>query len=786
MVLNASSGISNEPTEDHGLDDFDDKVENLGVSDMADKINAQNAALNPGHKAGVRGLFLSNRGWAALRLPGGRSGQRGEFWNSLASFIPFWSGTTIRDSPYKQMITAGMWQRYINNMDPLDDALEINAPYSPEEALTLRAFCEEWGNVDPGHVAFRQRLINHPSTNEADAILKGNMVYDICTRQIRLRTSPDDGRRGNNPIPIRLAHDILSSIPFREYNFYTLNSIHAEEGPSIYRDFLSRYIRLTATEVSMVEELENGIRAGGRGYANMSTSLTGDASEAYAIMQQTVEAMELGDTVTVRANLNALVAAPYNYQSAAMNINLSSPAGGKFVTPNQVVYVQFNEGKLGAKKKNQTLETHLMYRQGRDTSGNAITLATNTDNKGKVTIDSNTPEGFYMEIEDNGIGIKGTWEIFKIGDNKNIRRANQDDQALALSRLIGGFNAFDENARDFRAGEEEGPRRSAGRDRRPRGPRNARENPRSNVPFDGAARLEEIQRERRAELGKRLESFAAKFLDQRLEKVMESQRPDTGARFVSGKGVVQTASFRFQIEQPTIIDRYNYLVDEVNRVINLQSSNPDFIGVVDATHFIEKTLGVLYNGQFEIRDSYTHPATHKDKIVFNFTPNSEVRSNRFGGQGTMGRGSFIQVQLLPKTQVEFTGKHKGKKNATQFWEQGGTKVSDSTGLAGVFSGGPSNDGYFIKTAIHKRTGKPVPWLIALPRKSFEAFTDSKGRRTVRPKHRKAEANPAWEKFTSLYGVPTYSGGKGTKNLFKIKKADRGTFYNKLRATPTKK
>ena len=152
----------------------------------------------------------------------------------------------------------------------------------------------------------------------------------------------------------------------------------------------------------------------------------------------------------------------------------------------------------------------------------------------------------------------------------------------------------------------------------------------------------------------------------------------------------------------------------------------------------------------------------------------------------MGRGSFIQVQLLPKTQVEFTGKHKGKKNATQFWEQGGTKVSDSTGLAGVFSGGPSNDGYFIKTAIHKRTGKPVPWLIALPRKSFEAFTDSEGRRTVRPKHRKAEANPAWEKFTSLYGVPTYSGGKGTKNLFKIKKADRGTFYSKLRATPTKK
>lgn len=762
MVLNASSGTSNKPTEDHGLDDFDVEVENLGVSDMADKINTQNAALNPGHKAGVRGLFLSNRGWAALRLPGGRPGQRGEFWNSLASFIPFWSGTTIRDSPYKQMITAGMWQRYINNMDPLDDALEINAPYSPEEALTLRAFCEEWGNVDPGHVAFRQRLINHPSTNEADAILKGNMVYDICTRQIRLRTSPDDGRRGNNPIPIRLAHDILTSIPFREYNFYTLNSIHAEEGPSIYRDFLSRYIRLTATEVSMVEELENGIRAGGRGYANMSTSLTGDASEAYAIMQQTVEAMELGDTVTVRANLNALVAAPYNYQSAAMNINLSSPAGGNFVSPNQVVYVQFNEGKLGGKKKG-TPETHLMYRQGRDTSGNAIQLLTK-DNK----IDPKTPEGFYMEIEDNGIGIKGTWEVFKIGDNTNIRRANQDDQALALSRLIGGFNAFDAAARDFRAGDEDPrfprdadgnfpagrPRRSAGRDRRPRN-RGPMSNPRSNVPFDSAARLEEIREAA-------LQRFASDYIDERLENAM------MGTTGVFPDDDYLTFSFIYWwSSEPSI--RLDLFED-------YKKLEERFGGKAS----VENRLGQIYNGKFDI--------AFKDReyLRFAFTPNSEVRSNRFGGQGTMGRGSFIQVQLLPKTQVEFTGKHKGKKNATQFWEQGGTKVSDSTGLAGVFSGGPSNDGYFIKTAIHKRTGKPVPWLIALPRKSFEAFTDSKGRRTVRPKHRKAEANPAWEKFTSLYGVPTYSGGKGTKNLFKIKKADRGTFYNKLRATPTKK
>jgi hypothetical protein len=497
----------------------------------------------------------------------------------------------------------------------------------------------------------------------------------------------------------------------------------------------------------MVEELENGIRAGGRGYANMSTSLTGDASEAYAIMQQTVEAMELGDTVTVRANLNALVAAPYNYQSAAMNINLSSPTGGNFVSPNQVVYVQFNEGKLGGKKKKGSkLTTRLMYKQGRDASGNVIELKT-SDNK----ISKDTPEGYYMEIKDNGIGIKGTWEVFKMGDNTNIRSANQDTRALALSNLIGGFNAFDETARDFRAGEEEGPRRSAGRDRRPRN-RAPMSNPRSNAPFDGAARLGEIRRKQRADAETALQKFGSDWIDSSVDNAMKTQAgPTFSFDFTKDYG-----------EKNSVSRDYDNLVE--------------LFGSHDA---VENQLSLIYNGEFKLDKSGFG-------LRFWYTPNPEVRSNRFGGQGTMGRGSFIQVQLLPKTQVEFTGKHKGKKNATQFWEQGGTKVSDSTGLAGVFSGGPSNDGYFIKTAIHKRTGKPVPWLIALPRKSFEAFTDSKGRRTVRPKHRKAEANPAWEKFTSLYGVPTYSGGKGTKNLFKVKKADRGTFYSKLRATPTKK
>ena len=231
----------------------------------------------------------------------------------MLQIIPGWKGQTIRDSPFRHMVTARMWQQYINNMEPIDDALEIQAPYSPEEMLSLRMFCEEWSN-DPGHVQFTRRLSNHPSTSNSGCYSKAAIWFDLCTGQIELRTSRG-AREGS--IPIRLAHDILTSIPLNEYNFYTLNSVHTQEGAAVYEQFLNRYIRLSSTEVAMVEEIELGIRASGRAYANMSTSLTGDPIEAFALMQQTVEAMEMGDTMTVRAQLNALLSPPYNFKSMA-------------------------------------------------------------------------------------------------------------------------------------------------------------------------------------------------------------------------------------------------------------------------------------------------------------------------------------------------------------------------------------------------------------------------------------------------------------------------------------
>lgn len=633
MVLNVSGLEDLEDTEESGI--MDVELENLYDGDMADVPHGP--ITNPR----ITNLFTTQRSWRVLRLPGGRAGEEGPgglrgFSNFMLQIIPGWRGQTIRDSPFRQMVTARMWQQYINNMEPIDDALEIQAPYSPEEMLSLRMFCEEWNN-DPGHVQFTRRLANHPSTSASDAVLKGNMVYDLCTGQIQLRTSRGD-REGN--LPIRLAHDILTSIPFQEYNFYSLNSVHAQEGAAVYEQFLNRYVRLSSTEVAMVEEIEMGVRASGRAYATMSTNITGDPIEAFALMQQTVEAMELGDTMTVRAQLNALLSPPYNMQSMAQQIDVGGTHGGRFISTDQMRYHHFhaNGGNLttNGTTANST-PTHAMFRQGRDTSGNLVMWP--QDQIGSSP-NSHPPLGFYMEANASGTGVERIWEVLQIGNDKHIRIANYDDQAAAMSALVGGFNRRDRQARDDRA----------------------------------------------------------------------PGRPDRDA-----------ADRRRGVRGP-----------------QAPRANPD------------------------------------------------VLPNRFGASATMGRGANIYVQIHnPKTQMAFKGKHKGRSKQTQYWDRGSPAVADVTGLAKVFPGGLSG-GYFLKKGGFKRTKTTEPWIIALPRKDFQAFTDSEGRRTIRPKRRKAEANPAWEKFTRYYGVPTYAGEPGKQNLFKIKKADRGTYYDKLRSKPTKK
>ena len=786
MVLNVSGEIDEEDTTEEG--DFglfsDVDHENIVDSDMSD-IPHGSVMANPR----ITSLFTTQRSWRVLRLPGGRAGDEGAsglrgFSNFMLQIIPGWRGQTIRDSPFRQMVSARMWQQYINNMEPIDDALEIQAPYSPEEMLSLRMFCEEW-NDDPGHIRFTRRLAQHPSTNNSDAILKGNMVYDLCTGQIQLRTSRGD--RGEGNIPIRLAHDILTSIPFDEYNFYTLNSVHAHEGATLYEQFLNRYVRLSSTEVAMVEEIENGIRGGGRGYATMSTNITGDPIEAFALMQQTIEAMEIGDTTTVRAHLNALISPPYNYQSMAQQIDVGGTHGGRFVTAQQIRYHNFQAGNLtqNSTYNNAASNLHMIIAQGRATDGSLVMWP-----QAQLTTNANThpPLGFYMEMNQSGTGVERVWEVFTVGNAKHIRIADYDSQARAISDLVGGFNRRDRQAVDQRAPGQ--PDRDAA-DRR-RGVRGPRANPvRDN--FFGAPSYE-VPPPSKTGLTLLTENDFAAMRSGMFTAEILVLSTKTKAWLKKNQD-----NWRNAIEDEIT----HYSIKGLKKALSKEKHFKAFMGAAMANGYkmgdslvTNKQMGItfVFKGKFLEYDEFEameDKAIKMLKSVYENPPSRSdmsgyVRKNRFGGQTTMGRGKYIYVQVLPKTQMSFTGKYKGRSKQTQYWDHGATSVADSTGLSKVFSGGPSNDGYFIKKGLHKRTQTAVPWMLALPRKSFQAFTDSEGRRTIRPKHRKAEADPAWAKFTRLYGVPTYAGEPGKQNLFKIKKADRGKFYDNLRARPTKR
>ena len=84
-----------------------------------------------------------------------------------------------------------------------------------------------------------------------------------------------------------------------------------------------------------------------------------------------------------------------------------------------------------------------MYKYGRNSAGIQVEMPS-PSNSGAIK--DSTPEGYYAEVNDNGIGIKRIYEVLKINDKKNVRIVGRDREALALNNLIGGFNAFDESS----------------------------------------------------------------------------------------------------------------------------------------------------------------------------------------------------------------------------------------------------------------------------------------------------------------------------------------------------
>ena len=233
--------------------------------------------------------------------------------------------TSVRPYPELLMLaTAETWYDYIRNMNPLDISAELSYEVSPQEQLSIYGFIKEWEN-DPSHRAFRRRV--NPGADVSSEFAKGQIVYDIMT------SKGPDPLKGENYASHRsdkmfgLAIDILRSIRLNLYNYYTLNSMHNDEGDRVFMDFRSRYVPLGAADVEMIQEMQSNI-AGGKSYAFQTTASQDQAIEADMLMRKCVSAYQVGDTRTCRSILDVLMAHPFNYKPMSTKLALAHHVGG--------------------------------------------------------------------------------------------------------------------------------------------------------------------------------------------------------------------------------------------------------------------------------------------------------------------------------------------------------------------------------------------------------------------------------------------------------------------------
>ena len=311
-------GVDDAPSNQFADDITQDELENF-AEDMQEGMNI---ATNPpgGLSRGVGRITsvvggLGAGSWQALRLPSVGFGKRAGLISKFASaFNAFGIDRgTFRSGPYSNLITARMWADYINNMDMQDVGAELSAEVSAEEKLSIYQFCKEW-EQDPGHVAFTQRLLNTKDVNSVDEIAKGNIVYDLMTGGIQPGpTGVKDPRNVKHDKMFRLAIDIINSMRLREYNFYSLNLVHRDEGTRLYDEFMSNYVPLESDEVEIIHEVMRGLNNHGQSYAMQTTDHDGDPMGAYDLMARLGNAYNSGDTRLCRSILDTLFGYPYKF-----------------------------------------------------------------------------------------------------------------------------------------------------------------------------------------------------------------------------------------------------------------------------------------------------------------------------------------------------------------------------------------------------------------------------------------------------------------------------------------
>ena len=217
---------------------------------------------------------------------------------------------SIRNIPeLLPLANAEHWFDYIRNMNAVDVGAELSAEVSPQEQLAVYHFLKEW-EMDPSHRAFRNRVNN--SADIDSELTKGQIVYDIMTSRGPNPLKSADFSKHRYDKMFKLAMDILGSIRLNTYNYYTINRLHTQEGDRVFMDFRSRYVPLSAQEVSMVTEMQSNI-SDSRSYAFQTTSSETQALEADQLMRKAVSSYQVGDTRTTKSILDVLMAAPFGY-----------------------------------------------------------------------------------------------------------------------------------------------------------------------------------------------------------------------------------------------------------------------------------------------------------------------------------------------------------------------------------------------------------------------------------------------------------------------------------------
>jgi hypothetical protein len=363
---------------------------------------------------------------------------------------------SIRQHPPLLMLaTAEHWFDYVRNMSAIDVGAELSAEVSPQEQLAIYHFLKEW-EMDPTHRAFRNRVDNGADIDSE--LTKAQIVYDIMTGTGPNPLSSADMSSHRYDKMFKLALDIMSSIRLNTYNYYTINKLHVQEGDRVFMDFRSRYIPLSAMEVSMVTEMQSNI-SDSRSYAFQTTSSQTQAIEADQLMRKAVSSYQVGDTRTTKSILDVLMSAPFGYSPlneriSASHVTSSETTGkakfqagevfrvqaDKFIKANEASVGQYADGNslLLTTKDGKTDKNKFITKDGGLKKADASTVGVEL-----IVLDgfhSRKPVGILKGVGGGGKGSNSwtfdDYDAFVKKGTKTFEDKNQRDRRKKLQDAV--------------------------------------------------------------------------------------------------------------------------------------------------------------------------------------------------------------------------------------------------------------------------------------------------------------------------------------------------------------